>query len=196
MGDSAIAVYGNFVEALFDLKKSGVFTARGLFEPTAEQEEDMVESWQPEAPKTPPDADDLKFMAFWKTFVASVKDPGLTEFRNIALDSLMICGNLLSTGNFIDKCFAEVIDEEVRKRIIDRTKLEYTSADVEFANLFTSHARKEIIRVHNEYRFRQVLVTRSTKNNNPPTVCFDFIETKKGYRLFAIDHSWFKDCCQ
>ena len=41
-----------------------------------------------------------------------------------------------------------------------------------------------------------MLVTRSTKNNNPPTVRFDFIETKKGYRLYGIDHHWFKECCQ
>lgn len=196
VGDSTIAVYGNYVEALFALKKTGILTAIGLFEATAQQEEDMVESWQPESPDTPPNADDLKFLAFWKIFAASVKEPGLKNFRNIALDSLIICDRLLSTGNFIDKCFGEVIDDEVRKRVIDRTKLEYTSADVEFTNLFTSNARKEIVRVGNKYRFRQMLVTRSTKNSNPPTVRFDFIETKNGYRLFGIDHHWFKECCK
>jgi len=196
VGDSAIAIYGNYVEELCTLKRTGVLTARGLFEVTAEQEEDMVESWQPKAPKTPPSTDDLKFLAFWRTFVASVKEPGLNNFRNIALDSLMICDRLLSTGDFINKCFGEVIDDEVRKRIIDKTKLEYTSAEVEFTNLFVSNARKEIVKVGNQYRLRQMLVTRSTKNDNPPTVQFDFIETKKGYRLYGIDHSWFKECCK
>jgi len=196
VGDSAIAVYGNYVEDLFALKKSGVLTARGLFEPTAEQEEDMVESQQPEAPKTPPSADDLKFLAFWKSFVAAVKEPGLKNFRHIALDSLAICDRLLSTSNFIEKCFDEVIDSEVKKRIADRTKLEYTSTEVDFANLINLDAKKEIISGGNKYRLRQMLVTRSAKNNNPPTVRFDFIETKKGYRLYGIDHHWFKECCQ
>lgn len=196
VGDSAIVIYGNYVEELFALKKTGILTARGLFEATPEQEEDMVESMQSEAPKMPISADDLKFLAFWKTFAVSIKEPRLNKFRNIALDSLMICDRLLSTGNFIDKCFGEVIDDEVQKRIIDKTKLEYTSSEIEFANIFTFNARKEIVRVGNKYRFRQMLVTRSTKNNNPPTIRFDFIETKKGYRLYGIDHHWFKECCQ
>ena len=196
VGDSAIAIYGNYVEDLFALKKSGVLTSRGLFEATKQQEEDMVESMQPEQPKTPPTPDDLKFLAFWKTFVRSVSEPGLKTFTKIALDSLMICDNLISTGNFIDKCFSEVIDDEVRKRILDKTKLEYKSAEVEFANVFTSNARKEIVKVGDEYRIRQMLVTRSSRNNNPPTVRFDFIVTKRGYRLYAIDHHWFKECCR
>jgi len=196
VGDSAIAIYGNFVEELFALKRTGILTARGLFEATTQQEEDMVESMQPEAPKTPPSADDSRFLAFWKIFVASVTEPKLKEFRNIALDSLMICDRRVSTNNFIDKCFNEVIDDEVRKRITDRTKLEYTFSEVEFDNIFTSNARKVIVRVGNKYRFRQMLVTRSTKNNNPPTICFNFIETKKGYRLYGIDHYWFKECCR
>ena len=196
VGDSAIAIYGNYVEELFALKKTGFLTARGLFEATAEQEEDMVESYQPETYRIPPSADDLKFLAFWKTFAASVKDPSLSRFKNIALDSLMVCGKLLSTGNFINRCFDEVLDDEVQKRIIDKTKLECTSSELEFDVIHTSNARKEIVKVGNKYWFRQMLVTRSTRNNNPPTIRFDFIETKKGYRLYGIDHHWFKECCQ
>ena len=90
----------------------------------------------------------------------------------------------------------KVIDDAVQKRISDRTKLEYTSSETEFANIFTYNARKEIVRIGNKYRFREMLVTRSTKNNNPPTILFDFIETKKGYRLYGIDHHWFKECCR
>jgi hypothetical protein len=194
--DSTIAIYGNYVEELFALKKTGILTARELFKATPEQEEFMVESFQPEPSKTPPTADDLKFLAFWKTFTASVNEPELKDFKSIALDTLMICDKLRSTDNFINKCFNEVIDDEVRKRITDRTKLEYTSAEVEFANLFTSTAKKEILKVGNQYRFRQMLVTRNTKNSNPPEVVFNFIETKKGYRLYGIDHHWFKECCQ
>lgn len=196
IGDSTIAVYGNYVDELFALKKTGILTARELFKATLEQEEFMVESFQPEPSKTPPTADDLKFLAFWKAFTASVNEPELKNFKSIALDTLMICDNLRSTDNFINKCFNEVIDDEVRKRITDRTKLEYTSAEVEFSNLFTSTAKKEILKVGNQYRFRQMLVTRNTKNNNPPEVVFNFIETKKGYRLYGIDHHWFKECCQ
>ncbi len=196
VGDSAFAVYGNYIEDLVTLKKTGFLTARGMFQATAEQEEDMVEASQPEPRKTPPGADDLKFLAFWKDFIASLNEPGLKTFRKIALDTLYVCGQLLPADMFIDKCFNQVIDDEVRKRIVDRTKLQYTFTEVEFYNLLTSQVKKEIMKVGDNYRLREMLVTRSTKNNNPPTIYFDFIETKKGYRLYEISHHWFKDCCK
>jgi hypothetical protein len=196
IGDSSVAIYGNYVEELFSLKKTGFLTARGLFVATPEQEEDMVESWQPESPNTPRDSDDLRFLAFWKVFIQSVADVDPKHFKDIALDTLYICDKLVSTSNFLDKCFNEVIDDEVRKRIVDETKLEYTASKVEYYNLLTSGAKNEILKIGNEYRLRQMLVTRSTKNNNPPTAVFNFIETKKGYRLYGIDHHWFKECCQ
>jgi hypothetical protein len=196
VGDSAIAIYGNYVEELFALKKTGILTARKLFETTPAQEEYMVESFQPESPKTTPTSDDLKFLAFWKRFVSSLKEPGLKNFRKIALDTLYVCDQLLPADKFIDKCFKQVIDDEVKKRIVDRTKLEYTSTEVEFYNLLTSQVKKEIMKVGDSYRLRKMLVTRSTKNDNPPTIYFDFIETKNGYRLYEISHHWFKECCK
>jgi hypothetical protein len=196
IGDSTIAIYGNYVEELFALKKTGILTARDLFKATPEQEEYMVESFQPEPSKKQPSADDLKFLLFWKNFVASLNEPGFKNFRKVALDTLYVCDKLLPVNKFIDKCFSEVIDDEVKKRIVDNTKLEYTFTEVEFYNLLTSQVKKEIGKVGNSYRMRRMLVTRSTKNDNPPTIYFDFIETKNGYRLYEISHYWFKECCR
>ncbi len=127
---------------------------------------------------------------------ASLKEPGLKSFRKIALDTLYVCDQLLPADKFINKCFDEVIDDEVRKRIIDKAKLEYTFTEVEFYRLLTSQVKKEILKVGDIYRLREMLVTRNTKNNNPPEVVFSFVETKKGYRLYGIDHHWFKECCK
>ena len=187
VGGSAFPVYGNYVEDLVSLKKTGILTARGMFEASAEQEEDMVEASQPEPRKTPPSADDLKFLEFWKKFVVSLKEPELKSFRQIALDTLYVTDKLLPVDKFIDKCFNQVIDDEVRKRIIDNTKLEYTFNDVEFYNLLTNQVKKEIMKVGESYRLREMSVTRSTKNDYPPTINFYFIETKRGYRLYEID---------
>lgn len=156
----------------------------------------MVEASQPEPRKTPPTADDLKFLAFWNDFVVSLSEPGLKKFRQIALDTLYICDQLLPVDKFINKCFNKVIDEEVRKRIVDKAKLEYDFTDVEFYNLLTSQVKKQIMKVGGGYRLRKMLVTSSTRKDNPPTIYFDFIESKKGYRLYAISHHWFKDCCK
>lgn len=168
VGDTTIAIYGNYVEELVALKKSGFLTARGLFEATAQQEEDMVESNHPEPPRTPPTEDDLKFLAFWTYFVSSLKAPDLKNFRKIALDTLYVCDQLISVGRFVDKCFKDVIDDEVRKRIVDRTKLEYNSTEVEFYNLLTSQVKREIMKTGDGYRLREMQITRSTKMTTRP----------------------------
>jgi hypothetical protein len=196
IGDSAIVVYGNYIEDLFALKKSGVLTGRGLFEATPQQEEDMVESMQPKPPTTAPSADDLTFLRFWKHFVATLGAPGLESFSKVALDTLYVCGKLVPASTFIDKCFKEVVDDEVRKRIMDRTKLEYSSTPIEFYHLLTAQVKREIMAVGDSYQLRKMTVTRNTKNNNPPAIYFNFIESKNGYRLYEIGHHWFKECCQ
>ncbi|HYD89875.1 MAG TPA: hypothetical protein VEA37_00115, partial [Flavobacterium sp.] len=196
VGDSVIAMYGNYVDELFTLKRNGFLTARGMFEATPEQDEALVESMQPEKPATPPTTDDLRFIAFWKIFVQSVSNVDRRNFKDIALDTLYICDSVLSAGNFIDKCFNDVIDDEVKKRIVDETKLEYTFSEIELSKLLTSGAKKEIIKIGDRYRLRQMQVTRSMRNNNPPVIVFNFIETQNGYRLYGIDHYWSKECCQ
>lgn len=196
VGNRSIPVYGNYVEELFALKKTGVLTHRGIFKATAAQEEDLVESNQPPQPRPKITADDIKFMSFWKNFAASLKGPGYNAFMKFALDSLFVCDNKISSEAFVNKCFREVIDDEVQKRIIDSTKLESFCTEIGLADLHISSARKTIRRVGDGYRLRGMAITRSTKNNNPPTIQFDFIETKEGYRLYSIDHHWFKQCCQ
>jgi len=194
-GDSAIAIYGNYIEDLFALKKSGVLSARGLFDKTEQQEELALQEAVLEDVKRPYNADDLKFIAFWKTFSASVKEPSLKKFQDIALDSLLICDTLLSTNNFIKRCFAEVIDDAVVRRIDDTLGKAFTWVEVNFENMRSS-AKKEIVKAGKKYRFRQVMVARSTEGNSPPVIQFDFIETRKGYRLYGIDHHWFQNCCR
>lgn len=193
-GDSAIAIYGNYLEDLFALKKLGVLAARGLFDKPKNQKELELQDVILEDVKRPYDADDLKFMAFWKTFGTSVKEPGLTKFRHIALDSLLICDSLLSANEFIKKCFSKVIDDEVMKRIDDTLGKAFTWTEVNFENL-NPNAKKEIVKFGRKYRFRQVKVAHITEGNSPPVLLFNFIETQKGYRLYGIDHNWFQRCC-
>jgi len=134
-------------------------------------------------------------LAFWAVFSASAKQPGLQQFRNIALDSLLIGDTLLNTQSFITRCFSEVIDSPVLQRLNDTLGKAFTTSDVELENLRTV-ARKLIIKVKKKYRLRQVLVARITDGNSPPVIRFDFIETRDGFRLYAIDHHWFQHCCR
>jgi hypothetical protein len=194
-GDSALAVYGNYIEDLFALKKSGVLAARGLFDKTPEQEALDVQPISLEDVKRPYDAEDLRFIAFWKTFASAITEPGLKKFQAIALDSLLVCDTLLSTRAFVNRCFAEVINKDVLPRISDTAGKTFTWAEASWENL-TSSAQKQIVMVGRKYRFRQVEAHRSTDNQWPPEIVFDFIETRKGYRFYGIDHHWFINCCR
>ena len=196
VGDSAFPIYGNYVEDLVTLKKTGVLTSRGMFEATAQQEEDMVESSQPEPRKTPPTTDDLKFLNFWQVFTKAINERDFQKFKTIVLDTLYVCDNLIPANKFLQKCFDEIFDQEVLKRINDKSKLETDYNELDLFNIVTAEAKNKIIKIGKYYRLRQMLVTRSTKDNNPPTIHFDFIETKEGYRLYCIDHHWFKECCK
>jgi hypothetical protein len=194
-GDSAIAVYGNYIEDLFALKKSSVLAARGLFDKTPEQEAFDAQPVLLEDVKRPYDADDLRFIAFWKIFGNAVKEPGLKNFQAIALDSLLVCDTLLSTPAFINRCFGEVINKDVLARISDTAGKTFTWTEATWEKL-TSSAQKQIVMVGRKYRFRQVEAHQSTENHRPPEIVFNFIETRKGYRLYGIDHHWFINCCR
>src|SRR5690606_22987883 len=140
VNDSAVAVYGNYVEELFELKKTGVLTSRNLFKATEEQEEDLVESMQPKSSNAPLSLDDMKFFKFWDEFTNSIDESNLMNFKKIALDTLYVCDNIIATNQFIEKCFNEVFDSEVKKRIIDKTKLESDYYDLDHSfKLLTSN---------------------------------------------------------
>jgi hypothetical protein len=194
-GDSAIAIYGNYLEDLFALKRSGVLRARGLFETTPEQEESMVQDEYLDEAYIPNNVDNLKFRRFWKKFAAAAKAPGLKSFTRTALDSLWICDTLIATRNFINNCYQEVLDSEVIRRMNDGKQTRYTWIEAGFETL-PSNAKNEIVRFEGKYRLREALVSRSDKNNYPHEMVFDFIETKKGYRLYGIDRHRFKGCCR
>lgn len=51
IGDSAYAIYGNYLEDLFKLKKEGVLAARGLFDEKNAQELDVIETQSAEIKK-------------------------------------------------------------------------------------------------------------------------------------------------
>lgn len=196
VGDSAFPVYGNYAEDLVVLKKTGILTSRGMFEATAQQEEDMVEASLPEPGKTPRAPDDLKFLNFWQVFTRAINERDFQKFKKISLDTLYVCDNLIPINNFLPKCFDQIFDQEVLKRINDKSKLETSYNELDLSNIITAEARNKIKKAGKYYRLRQMLVTRSTKGNNPPTILFDFIETNEGYRLYCIDHHWFKECCK
>ena len=81
------------------------------------------------------------------------------------------------------------------KRIDDTLGKAITWTEANFDDL-RSYARKEIVKIGNKYGFREIIVARITDDNSPPVIYFDFIETKKGYRLYGIDHHWFEKCCR
>jgi hypothetical protein len=85
----------------------------------------------------------------------------------------------MSKEEFVEVIKLIVIDgsiKSVESNLLDPPGRQPGKELAEMSNWF----RKEIVKVGNKYPFRQMLVTQSTKNNNPPEVIFNFIETKEG----------------
>lgn len=182
-GDSMVAVYGNYAEDLFTLKRTGFFTARGIFEMTDQQDADDLRSRQPVITEAPTKGD-LQFLAFWPTFTAAILDGDMTAFKKIASDSITIGPAKLSTTYFIDHCFASVFDDEVKRRLNDTTKLDYTKSWYGVNDL----DHKDLIRT--------MEVICSERNHHSPTVEFEFSEIEKGYRLHTIHLAGAAHCCK
>ncbi len=84
----------------------------------------------------------------------------------------------------MDKCFREIIDNELMKRMNESTGVEYTCSVANFSVL-SSNVRNEMVKVKREYQFRKALVTRNTGNDSSPLIRFNFIETKKGVQALS-----------
>jgi len=195
-GDKAIAVYGNYIEDLFKLKKEGVLTARELFgNKDANESEIGIQDVELADVKQPYDKDDLKFIAFWKPLAEAIKKSDIKKFKKISLDSLWICDSILTVNRFTKKCFNEIFDRELISHFGDSSNIRYTWTEADTSGILPC-AKIRIIKVDRVYRFRQVEISKPLYKENPWTVYLDFIETKKGYKFYGCGYYGERQCCR
>ena len=193
VGEKAVAVYGNYVEELFRLKKEGVLTARQLFGDKKSESEDEQQYVLANPEPMPPNKTDKKFTHFWNSFYTSIKKAGPTKFKEMVCDSLW-CGELVATAEqFYKNCFYYVFDDELIKKCPD-TLVNFSSTQVGSSGILLC-AAKRIIKDNNDYIVRHVEVTRLENEKQPWIVTFDFIKTDDGYKLYGYHYSDGWDNC-
>lgn len=190
MGDKAIAVYGNYVEELFKLKKDGVLTARQLF--GNRKEELIVQDVELEEIKAPYDEDDLKFIAFWDSLSKSIKQTGWKAIKDISFDSLWACENIYKADRFFNVCYPNLFTSKIIGNFNDTTKLNFTWTEADYPSL-TNQVKQSIIKVDKIYRFREVEIKDDAKKDK---FIIDFIETSSGYKFYGVDYLDKKKCCR
>ncbi len=190
VGDKAIAVYGNYVEDLFKLKKEGVLTARQLF--GNRKDEPIVQDVQLEDIKNPYDEDDLKFIAFWDSLSSSINKTGMKALKDISFDSLWACEKTYKTEHFFKRCYPNLFTERMINNFKDTTKLNFTWSEADYPSL-SNQVKQSIIKFGKTYRFRDVEIKDDTMKDK---FIINFIETSSGYRLYGVDYWDKKKCCR
>lgn len=195
VGDKAVAVYGNYIEELFQLKKEGVLTDRGLFGnkqlgravevQDVELEEVTDSTWFVE---------ESKFITFWKTYYKIIKVRDVQRLQKQALDSLWVCDSLIPAHRFSKKCFSEVLDMKSISKLGDSSEIEYSWRSMDTTKLFSS-AKKKILKARDTYRLRSVKVSIDIVDYRPVYFYISFMNTKKGFKLFGLGYDRHKKCC-
>jgi hypothetical protein len=192
-GDSAVAIYGNYLEDLFELKRRGVLKARGLFGTT--QEDGMIVQDVELEEVVEEDPEKERFWEFWESFVTSLRKPGIQSFRRAALDSVWCDDAPMNTDAFINKFYYRVFDNSLFENLKNGSNVSYTWNEASFYHLL-SGAKKVITRIDKRYRFQSVMVKKTKGVQEPLTIYFDFIKTKKGYRFYGAGYAGERKCCE
>ena len=195
-GDKAIAVYGNYIEELFQLKKEGVLTTRKLFGNREPHKPVVVQDVQLEEVVADPamEAAELQFISFWKKFYRAIKARDVQSLKRQALDSVWVCDSLIPTHRFSKKCFAEILDKPSITKLGDSSSIEYSWHRMDTTKLFST-ARKKIIKAGDAYRLRGVNIETDIENAYPIRLSITFIKTKNGYKLFGFGYTGHRKCC-
>lgn len=187
VGDKAIAIYGNYIEDLFRLKKEGVLTARGLFgekkDETFVQDVTLASVYQ-----VPPYKTSIDFLAFWNNFTRSVNHLTNSQFKQLALDSLYSGKTVVTADEFYNNCFHEVFDREFTKKFTDTLSAGFYESRADDEKMLLC-AAKRILKDDGAYIIRKVQVTRQHSEEEPWLVTFSFIKTPDGYKFYGYDYT-------
>lgn len=195
VGDKAIAIYGNYIEDLFRIKKEGSLS--DLFVQKSTDRSIKVESVSLELPRIIPIAEEKKFMAFWEnTFVPIIKSGNLQMFKNWSLASIFFCGSARPIETFDQKCFQRIFKNAYVSDLIAPDGMSFSSYETtDDLTTQTTGARHTIVKKKDHIIYEMSL---KEKPNYRRAISFKlkFVETDNGYALIDINSEVNTNCCQ
>lgn len=196
-GDSAVAVYGNYVEELFQLKKTGILTARGLFGDTAMVMSPVVADEVILEPIVEPIKLKHKFsatfFAFANKFIASLANGDSVFISSHIFDSICKCRLMTSAKRFMAEKKERIWDKRFMTEVIPTGLKELQSVEADASSL--SHEAIIGSNKENQKVFR--LHLRNDRSGLIDySIDFDFIETKSGFRLCSYTDYTDRQCTE
>jgi hypothetical protein len=173
----AIAIYGNYLEDLFRLKKEGVLAARELFE--NKHANDTVEEVRLEEYR--------RFMSFWKSFAQSVRKAEWDKVRANMLDSIWAGDSVTAAGEVIQQCLARLTNKRLLYRGYKNPLLNYSTIGADTSGILPC-ARQRMVKKGKKYIFRTVNVEHASEEPLKWSFYADFIETANGYLLYSCTY--------
>ncbi|MES2776991.1 MAG: hypothetical protein V4722_22630 [Bacteroidota bacterium] len=192
VGDKAIAIYGNYIEELFKLKRDGVLTARALFGNKTEEEQMIQQEIILEEVK-PPIIIPLKkmnvsFRSFWHSLSTSIKTGKIKNFRKLALDSIKVCDKNVSIDTFFARYYNEIFDKQLTSQLTHRTISSFEKRDAD--TLYLPGFVKRNITEEVEIMVAKILIP----DQKQWAVIFSIVKAKNGYQLYGCQSYLAREC--
>ncbi len=186
--DTATAVYGNYVEELFRLKKEGVLTARKLFGPTRSSDLDtnlhdvQLAGGIFELKSPSPD-----FIAFWKKMALAIQAPDIETLRRNSFDSLEIRNLVVAFDEFVLEHYVLMFNVELTSSLSKDANVKY-----EWEEYYTPYRRplaeNEALKTKGKLCSIRVLIPEKDSDGYARSLVLEFFPTPKGYKLASCDY--------
>ncbi len=180
-GDSAIVIFGNYVEDLFFIQKE--WSLHDYFKEVEKFEvpETQIAEVKPgEVNKKIPE-----FLATWQTqFIKNFKGD-FKKYDSFSLDSILINDSLASPTMLISK---DMINDSMIKSLNNYGRTFVYSKIDSGALLLLSNIKNQLSDKGSKHFFFVVEIQKDYIRSIKKMVRFTFIETKKGYRLYSCNN--------
>ncbi|HEY1201201.1 MAG TPA: hypothetical protein VGE79_09480, partial [Niastella sp.] len=192
-GDKAIAIYGNYIEDLFRIKKEGPLS--DLFVPT--KPVGPIDIKDVVLGRFTPAAEEKKFMTFWdKTFLPIIKSGDLQQLKNWSLTRIAFCDSVRSIEALDEACFQKMFSKEYIATLDPGDVTSFSS--YESTN---NPVAATILNGHTIAKKKKNIGYSMTLGKTPKYIpatsyTLDFVETDKGYVLTGINSDRDNKCCQ
>jgi hypothetical protein len=184
--DSAIALYGNYAEDLFRIKKEGVLTARGLFGDSLVTERPViVQEVYLEPFPLPLSRKEKPFLVFGKSFLRKLIRQDSAGMRSSLLDTIMQCNLVVNRDTFLLQKKGRILDKQFLEEVVAIGRVDFLSVETDPQDLRPEALRKAI---RNSTRKLYRINLHNLKNGLISYhINIDFIKTKTSYLLYSIE---------
>lgn len=190
--DKAIALYGNYIEELFEIKKQGVLTARGLFGNKKSNEEDVVDTQMAEILGRSNRKDSVIFDQC-RSSLLNLQDKNQSKLGDLTLDSILINDSSCLSKEAFNR---GIIDSFVFKALKDSSMINYSISAIPNKDVVHLKSKNSVFKRDGKYILWRLTVTKK-RIKTIETICiFNFIKMNNRVKLYSCDQYERSTCWQ